>query len=494
MSTTARSTHGRGGSRQSCDGWAGCRGGYGFCDVIELDSRLLAGRYQLEGVLGRGGMAVVYAARDRRLDRRVAVKVVPLAATESVVRHRFVREARSAAGLAHPNVVAVFDAGEADGHLYLVMEFVDGRTLADLLAEGGPFESAKATAVASAVLAALGHAHAAGIVHRDVKPSNIMMSDDGTVKLLDFGIARRFDDLAGVVTAVGQVVGTPKYLAPEQIEGGAASPATDVYAVGVVLFEMLTGSAPFDGDTPVAAAFARLHTPAPDVRVRRHDVPADLAAVIDKAMARDPADRFTDAAAMQAALDVIDPASSTAVSEPPAVTLEPTQVLPSSYRPPGRRRRWIAAVAALVLAAGLVAWYAAGQDPSVSPPPATTPATAATTTLAPAVSPPSTIDGVIAALQADPAAYGQHTADIVNELVLIQQGDAPSERAATLLDTVTAWTANGEVTPATQALLEPVLRPLITTQPDAADDNGNGNDNGGGGNGNGRNNGRGKNG
>ena len=332
--------------------------------MIELGSRLLAGRYEMEGVLGRGGMAVVYAARDRRLDRRVAVKVVPLAAAESEARHRFVREARSSAGLAHPNAVAVFDAGEADDHLYLVMEFVDGRTLADLLAEGRPFEAAEATAVAMSVLAALGHAHAAGIVHRDVKPSNIMISNDDTVKLLDFGIARRFDDLAAAVTAEGHIVGTPKYLAPEQIEGGPATPATDVYAVGVVLFEMITGSAPFNGDTPVAAALARLHAPAPDVRARGHDVPADLAAVIDTAMAREPTHRFTDAAAMQAALTTTDPASSTAVIEPSAVTLVPTQVLPAGYRPPGRRHRWIAAVAALVLAAGLVAWYGAGQDPA----------------------------------------------------------------------------------------------------------------------------------
>ena len=202
-------------------------------------------------------MAVVYAAQDRRLDRRVAVKVMPVAATEPAERQRFVREARSAAGLSHPNAVAVFDAGEADDHLYLVMEFVDGRTLADLLAERGPFEPAEATEIITPVLAALGHAHAAGIVHRDVKPSNIMVSDDGTVKLLDFGIARRFDDLAGAITVEGQMVGTPKYLAPEQVEGGPVSPATDLYAVGVVLFEMLTGSVPFDGDSAVSTALAR---------------------------------------------------------------------------------------------------------------------------------------------------------------------------------------------------------------------------------------------
>ena len=227
---------------------------------------------------------------------------MPVAATEPAERQRFVREARSAAGLSHPNAVAVFDAGEADDLLYLVMEFVDGRTLADLLAEQGPFDPAQATEIITPVLAALGHAHAAGIVHRDVKPSNIMVSDDGTVKLLDFGIARRFDDLAGAITVEGQMVGTPKYLAPEQIEGGPVSPATDLYAVGVVLFEMLTGSVPFDGDSAVSTALARLHAPAPDVRTRRPDVPPALAAVVGKAMAREPADRFTDAAALQAAM------------------------------------------------------------------------------------------------------------------------------------------------------------------------------------------------
>ncbi len=174
----------------------------------------------LERVLGCDGMARVYGAYDRRLDRQVAVKVVPVAVTEAAERDRFTREARSAAGLRHPNSVTVFDAGEADGLLYIVMELVEGHTLADELAEGGPFESAEAIAIAVSMLAALGHAHAVGIIHRDVKPSNIMMSPDGNIKLLDFGIARRLGDLGDAVTAVGEIVGTPKYLAPEQIEGG----------------------------------------------------------------------------------------------------------------------------------------------------------------------------------------------------------------------------------------------------------------------------------
>ena len=343
------------------------------------------------------------------------------------------------------------------------------------------------------VLAALGHAHAAGIVHRDVKPSNIMISNDETVKLLDFGIARRFDDLAAAVTAEGHIVGTPKYLAPEQIEGGPATPATDVYAVGVVLFEMITGSAPFNGDTPVAAALARLHAPAPDVRARGHDVPADLAAVIDTAMAREPAHRFTDAAAMQAALTTTDPASSTAVdrtvgghagADPGAAVGLPATGTTTPMDRRGRSagaRRW----AGRLVRRGTRPERVTRQRP---------PRQRRRRPLAPPVSAPTTIDGVIAVMQTDPAAYGQHIDEIVNELVLIQQGDAPSERAATLLDTVTAWIANGEVTPAALVLLEPVLRPLIITQPDGADDNGDGGNGNKNGNGNGRSNGRGRNG
>ena len=149
--------------------------------VLDRESRLLAGRYVLERVIGRGGMATVFEGHDGRLDRRVALKVVPVAVTEPVGRERFVREARSAAGLCHPNAVAVFDAGEADGFLYIVMELVYGQTLADLLAEQGPLESSQATAIAWSVLDAIGQAHAAGIVHRDVKPSNVMVSFDGQV-------------------------------------------------------------------------------------------------------------------------------------------------------------------------------------------------------------------------------------------------------------------------------------------------------------------------
>ena len=435
---------------------------------VDSTTRLLAGRYVLERLLGRGGMAMVYAGRDRRLDRQVAVKVVPVAVTEPVGRARFVREARSAAGLCHPNAVAVFDAGEADGYLYIVMELVEGRSLANVLAEAEPLEPSQATAIAASVLAALGQAHAAGIVHRDVKPSNIMVSYGGTVKLLDFGIARRLDDLAGEVTAAGEIVGTPTYLAPEQIEGRPTSPATDVYAVGVVLFEMLAGVAPFNGDSPVATALAHTTAPVPDVRSLRPDVPDWLAVAIGKAMAKDPADRFADAAEMQAALTEPSTAS-TGVLRTSAVASEPTQVLPSDgYRRRRRRPWWLVGVAALAvaslvawtMASGLFSFITSGDPPeqrSAQASPTTSPVTVTTAV-------PTTIGGVIAALQANPDAYGrQHTTSIVDELVLIEQGDEPSERAANLLDSVAEWVEVAEVTPATLALLEPVLTPLIDT-------------------------------
>ena len=467
---------------------------------MDSSTRLLAGRYVLDRLLGRGGMAMVYAGRDHCLDRLVAVKVVPVAVTEPVGRARFIREARSAAGLSHPNAVAVFDAGEADGYLYIVMELVDGRPLGDVLAEAGSLELAQATAVAASVLAALGQAHDAGIVHRDVKPSNIMVSYDGTVKLLDFGIARRLDDLAGEVTVAGEIVGTPTYLAPEQLDGRPTTPATDLYAVGVVLFEMLAGVPPFDGDGPTATAFAHLNAPVPDVRSFRPDVPGWLAMTIRAAMAKDPAQRYSSAAAMQAALTE-GSADSTAVLRPS--TQEPTQVLAAGGYPDRRRLPWwLAGVAALAVA-GLVVWnvgtglfsFITSGDPpeqrSASASPTST-SVAATTTVA-----PTTIAGVIAALQANPEAYGrQHTTAIVDELVNIQQGDAPGERAANLLDSVADWVDNAEVTPATLALLEPVLTPLIDTQPDEGDNdgNGNGNGNGGGNGGNGNGNGHGGNG
>ncbi len=243
---------------------------------------VIAGRYELQRLLGAGGVGRVYAAIDTRLDRRVAIKLVSADQAESndpASTARFVAEARIGARFAHPNAVSVFDAGSSDGYLYLVTELVAGANLAQHLDAHGRLDVDHAVRVADQILGALEAAHAAGIVHRDVKPSNVLLDNEGNGKLADFGIAKRLDDVESSLTADGQFVGTPRYASPEQAAGRPATAATDVYATGVVLFEMLTGGPLYEGDEPVAVAIAHQTAPIPDVRSIRPDVPPELAAV-----------------------------------------------------------------------------------------------------------------------------------------------------------------------------------------------------------------------
>ena len=266
---------------------------------------VIAGRYELQRLLGAGGVGRVYAAIDTRLDRRVAIKLVSADQAESndpASTARFVAEARIGARFAHPNAVSVFDAGSSDGYLYLVTELVAGANLAQHLDAHGRLDVDHAVRVADQILGALEAAHAAGIVHRDVKPSNVLLDNDGNGKLADFGIAKRLDDVESSLTADGQFVGTPRYASPEQAAGRPATAATDVYATGVVLFEMLTGRPLYEGDEPVAVAIAHQTAPIPDVRAIRPDVPAELAAVVRKALAKSPSDRYPDAGALRRAL------------------------------------------------------------------------------------------------------------------------------------------------------------------------------------------------
>ncbi|HVM04705.1 MAG TPA: serine/threonine-protein kinase [Acidimicrobiales bacterium] len=272
-----------------------------------MRARLLGGRYRLGPRLGRGGMAEVYEGHDERLDRAVAVKVLrPEMAADTGVRERFEAEARSAARLSHPNVVAVFDTGEDEGTPYLVMERLPGETLADRMA-AGPVDQAWLRRVAGDVLGALGAAHAAGLVHRDVKPGNILLAADGSAKVADFGIAKSLE-LAGDLTGTGLLVGTPAYLAPERLEGRPATERSDLYALGVVLYEALAGTKPFVADTPVAMAQAVLHDVPPRLVDLRPDVEPDLAAAAERSMARDPSSRPASAREMARLLAGDDPA------------------------------------------------------------------------------------------------------------------------------------------------------------------------------------------
>ncbi|MBC9732358.1 serine/threonine-protein kinase [Nocardioides marmotae] len=264
-----------------------------------------ARRYRLESRIATGGMGEVWRATDTTLGREVAVKLLKHEyADDATFRSRFETEARHAASLHHPGVAAVYDFGEAapaDGsgvpRPYLVMELVDGQPLSALLREGQPLDPDAVRHLLVQVADAVGAAHAAGIVHRDIKPANLLVTPDRVVKITDFGIARAADGIG--MTQTGQVMGTPQYLSPEQARGNTATPASDVYALGVVAFEMLAGHRPFQADSPVATALAHLNDPVPDLP---DSVPADLAAVVHRAMAKDPADRYADASAFAAAL------------------------------------------------------------------------------------------------------------------------------------------------------------------------------------------------
>jgi len=266
------------------------------------------GRYQFHELIGTGGMGEVWRATDTNLGRDVAIKLLkPEYADDPVNRRRFDSEARHAAALHHAHVVGVYDVGEmptASGLMrpYLVMELVDGKPLSELIRDGRPLDPAVVRDLLGQAGDALAAAHRAGIVHRDVKPANLLVTPDRQVKVSDFGIARAASSSA--ITSTGQVMGTPQYLSPEQARGETATSASDVYALGVVAFECLAGFRPFQKETPVATAIAHLHDPVPPLP---DGVPADLAAVVAKALSKNPADRYPDAAAFTAALRGLSP-------------------------------------------------------------------------------------------------------------------------------------------------------------------------------------------
>jgi serine/threonine-protein kinase len=287
-----------------------------------MAERTVAERYVLESKIGSGGMGTVWKAHDNLLDRTVAVKLLHegLAEDESF-SERFRREARSAASLGHPNVVTVYDTGE-DVVPFIVMEYVDGDSLHRLLSRQGPLPVEDAARIARSILAALDHAHGRALVHRDMKPANVLFDKrTGQAKVVDFGIAKGLEDTGGLTRTSG-LIGTAAYLSPEQVSGRDATPASDLYAVGCLLFCCLTGEPPFSGPTPVAIAMRHLNDPVPSLRQRRPDVPPDFEAVIMRALEKDPARRFSSASEMDAAVGATGLATRTA-SEPTVVAVAP---------------------------------------------------------------------------------------------------------------------------------------------------------------------------
>lgn len=346
--------------------------------------QMVAGRYRLEARLARGGMGEVWRAHDTHTDRPVAVKVAHSGADASATE-RLRREARMVASLIHPNVVTVLDVtGGEDDDPAIVMELVEGETLADRLAREGALPLPDAVGIADAVLAALEAAHARDIVHRDVTPANVLLSPDGNVKVTDFGIARSPGQTR--LTDTGTIVGTAPYLSPEQLLDEAPTPASDQYSAAVVVYELLTGALPFGGESSASVAVARLHADPTPVGKHRPDVPAPVAAVVERALRRQPGDRFASVFEMRSALQaaVIEaqlPASSGLVTAPQAAFAPPTDVLPAGGpetavatqtldRPPvgpqrggPRSRRGLALVIGLVAALAAftgVAWAQSG--------------------------------------------------------------------------------------------------------------------------------------
>ncbi|MDI9973088.1 serine/threonine-protein kinase [Rhodococcus sp. IEGM 1307] len=332
-------------------------------------SAVLAGRYELRGVLGRGGMADVHDGWDLRLQRPVAIKVLrPELTSVPDTRRRFEAEARLAATLNHPNVVAVHDCGEDAGVAYIVMERLPGRTLADEIA-AGPVPDARVRSILADVLAALGAAHEAGILHRDIKPGNVLFTAAGTVKVADFGIAK---SAASDHTATGQVLGTVAYLSPDRILGTPATTADDLYAVGVVGYEALAGHRPFAGDNILSLARAITDGAARPLREARPDADPNLVDTIERAMTRDPQQRYADAQAMRDAV-----LGAPGAHPPPTRTFTPTTSVPQLPPEPRRPRRTgliIAAIAAVLVALVVAALAIASQnrDGTVGPGPSTT--------------------------------------------------------------------------------------------------------------------------
>jgi serine/threonine-protein kinase len=304
--------------------------------------RLISGRYRLIAPLGEGGMATIWRAVDEQLDREVAVKLLrPQFSADAGFAARFKQEARSAGGLSHPNIVSVYDYGTdgADGEQYIVMELVEGDDLSTILAERGTLSTDDAVRVAIGVASALEVAHRKGIVHRDVKPGNILITDHGDVKVTDFGIARAVSEASMTVT--GTTLGSVHYFSPEQARGDEVTGASDVYALGIVLFEMLTGRRPFDGDSAAAVALKRLSEDAPMPSAIGVAVPAGLEAILARAMAREPVDRFADAGAFAEALrvwrrnpDAAPMLAAGAGAAAPTVAATPPAGEPTVYVPP----------------------------------------------------------------------------------------------------------------------------------------------------------------
>jgi serine/threonine-protein kinase len=326
---------------------------------------VVGGRYELEELVGTGGMSSVYRAKDTLLERHVALKILHDSyLADPATIERFRREARAVAQLSHPNIVTVIDRGEDDRRQFIVFEYIDGKNLKQLLEDEGRLSVRRALELSILVGRALAFAHENGLVHRDVKPQNVLVNGDGEPKVMDFGIARSLD-VEGV-TQTGTVLGTSNYIAPEQASGLPVDTYTDVYSLGVVLFELLTGTVPFTGDSFVAVAMRHVNEPAPSVLERRPEVPLRVANAIDRALEKAPEDRFRTMDEFVAELEAALAELGGEPADDPTMIVAPRVVRESRPRPARARRRplWLlpALLAALALIAAAIAIAALRDD------------------------------------------------------------------------------------------------------------------------------------
>jgi serine/threonine protein kinase len=330
----------------------------------------IADRYEVEELVGHGGMSSVYKAKDSLLERHVALKILhEQYSTDDDFVERFKREARSVAQLQHPNIVTVIDRGEENGRQFIVFEFIDGENLKEHVVRKGRLEVRDALEISLEVARGLAFAHEQGLVHRDVKPQNVLLNGDGRAKVTDFGIARSVD--VDGMTQTGTVLGTSNYIAPEQASGQPVDAHSDVYALGVVLYELLAGDVPFPGESFVAVAMKHMHEPAPNLLDVRGDIPLRVAAAVDRALEKDPEQRFPTmdafAGELEACLGELDRGEDG----------DATMVIPSARRAEPRRKkavsRWpigVGLLALLAIAAIVIGLLAVGGSNNNSPPPA----------------------------------------------------------------------------------------------------------------------------
>jgi serine/threonine-protein kinase len=351
-----------------------------------MANRTLADRYELLDRMGSGGMGTVWRAHDRVLGRDVAVKLLHDGlAADTTFAERFRHEALAAAKLTHPNIVAVFDTGEHEGVPYIVMELVGGPSLHAVLTDHGALPVQEVARIGAAVCGALAHAHGRGLIHRDMKPANVLL-DEGShePKVADFGIAKGLEDSGGL-TRTGGLIGTAAYLSPEQVSGQPATPASDVYAVGCLLYACLTGDPPFGGTTPVAIAMRHLNEPVHPVQSRRPDVPDALAKVVHRALEKEPSRRFSGAEEMRRAIarTGLSAGPPTDLTAAPTVQVVGTAPMPARTQtqrierprrakpPPSPAGRILAVLSAILIVAAavwLTAMYFQGRSPQVQGP------------------------------------------------------------------------------------------------------------------------------